>query len=343
MGFRLRKSINLGGGFKINLSKSGVGYSCGIPGYRVTKTAKGSVRTTYSIPGSGLSYVNEVPAKSKKAPHKKNVAQTNIDDITNIESADISNFQTADVINITSSIEKTIKLNALSNVFLWPAILGFKYPVFFIFIIISLVLKIISRTKGVTKLEYTFVDESKDEFQQKLKPWLQLLESQKIWQITQQGNISKQKINAGAGRNVRRKNLLVLKKLPFYISANVDTLTLFLEKEIIHLLPDKLFIVRNLKVGVIEYSDLNFQVSQIRFVESETVPKDTEISSYTWQYVNKNGTPDKRFQNNRQFPLCEYGELLITSDNGLNIELQCSNPQNLKGFETKTLTKQTSL
>ena len=27
MGFRYRKSINLGGGFRVNISKSGIGYS----------------------------------------------------------------------------------------------------------------------------------------------------------------------------------------------------------------------------------------------------------------------------------------------------------------------------
>lgn len=32
LGLRFRKSINLGGGFRINLSKSGVGYSWGAPG-----------------------------------------------------------------------------------------------------------------------------------------------------------------------------------------------------------------------------------------------------------------------------------------------------------------------
>ena len=42
MGLRFRKSINLGGGFRINLSKSGVGYSWGVKGYRVTKTASGN-------------------------------------------------------------------------------------------------------------------------------------------------------------------------------------------------------------------------------------------------------------------------------------------------------------
>ena len=59
MGFRYRKSINLGGGFRINLSKHGVGYSWGVPGYRVTKTATGRTRKTYSIPGTGLGYIEE--------------------------------------------------------------------------------------------------------------------------------------------------------------------------------------------------------------------------------------------------------------------------------------------
>lgn len=40
MGFRFRKSINLGSSFKINLSKSGVGYSFGGKGFRITQAAK---------------------------------------------------------------------------------------------------------------------------------------------------------------------------------------------------------------------------------------------------------------------------------------------------------------
>lgn len=59
MGLRFRKSINLGGGARINLSKSGVGFSAGTKGYRYTKTATGRDRTTVSIPGTGISYVEE--------------------------------------------------------------------------------------------------------------------------------------------------------------------------------------------------------------------------------------------------------------------------------------------
>ena len=64
MGLRYRKSMKLPGGFRVNLSKSGVGYSWGVKGYRVTKTAKGTTRTTTSIPGTGLSHVKESGGKS---------------------------------------------------------------------------------------------------------------------------------------------------------------------------------------------------------------------------------------------------------------------------------------
>ena len=68
MGFIFRKSIKLGGGLKINLSKSGVGASWGIPGFRVTKKANGGTRTTVSIPGTGISYVKR---KARKRNDKK--------------------------------------------------------------------------------------------------------------------------------------------------------------------------------------------------------------------------------------------------------------------------------
>ena len=68
MGFRFRKSINLGGGAKINLSKKGIGASVGTKGYRVTKKAGGGTRTTASIAGTGISYQKD----SSKAKSKSN-------------------------------------------------------------------------------------------------------------------------------------------------------------------------------------------------------------------------------------------------------------------------------
>lgn len=57
MGFRMRKSIKSTPGVRMNFSKSGIGYSVGTKGYRVTKAADGRVMCTTSIPGTGLSHV----------------------------------------------------------------------------------------------------------------------------------------------------------------------------------------------------------------------------------------------------------------------------------------------
>lgn len=77
MGMRFRKSINLGG-VRINLSKSGLGFSAGTKGFRVTKMANDRTRTTASIPGTGVSYVKETSfAKNKaaKIDAKENTAK----------------------------------------------------------------------------------------------------------------------------------------------------------------------------------------------------------------------------------------------------------------------------
>ena len=92
MGFMIRKSINLGGGFRINISKSGVGYSWGVPGYRITKTARGTTRKTYSIPHTGISYVSESKPKKVRKTYQQTDSYSGIE--KTLDSGDISNYQT---------------------------------------------------------------------------------------------------------------------------------------------------------------------------------------------------------------------------------------------------------
>ncbi len=66
MGFRFRKSVKAGP-FRMTFSKSGIGYSIGGKGFRVTKKAGGGTRTTASIPGTGISYVTDHGKGRKKA------------------------------------------------------------------------------------------------------------------------------------------------------------------------------------------------------------------------------------------------------------------------------------
>ena len=63
MGLRFRKSINIGP-LRINISKSGIGFSLGVKGFRVGRSAKGKMTATASIPGTGLSYVQNLDKDS---------------------------------------------------------------------------------------------------------------------------------------------------------------------------------------------------------------------------------------------------------------------------------------
>lgn len=72
MGLRFRKSIKLGGGFRLNLSKSGIGYSWGTKGFRISKSAKGRTRKTFSVPGTGISYSTSSGKSKRRTVAKRN-------------------------------------------------------------------------------------------------------------------------------------------------------------------------------------------------------------------------------------------------------------------------------
>ena len=55
MGLYYRKSVGVGP-FRVNIGKSGVGYSVGGRGFRTGVSSTGRKYTTFSIPGTGVGY-----------------------------------------------------------------------------------------------------------------------------------------------------------------------------------------------------------------------------------------------------------------------------------------------
>lgn len=66
MGFRFRKSVKIAPGVRMNVSKSGVGFSAGVKGARVSTGPRGTHLTT-SIPGTGISYQTKLSKKKKRS------------------------------------------------------------------------------------------------------------------------------------------------------------------------------------------------------------------------------------------------------------------------------------
>lgn len=71
MGFRFRKSINLGGGIKLNLNKKSAGLSFGGKGFRYSMNTKGRKTTSVGIPGTGLYYTKSSGGNKKNSKYQK--------------------------------------------------------------------------------------------------------------------------------------------------------------------------------------------------------------------------------------------------------------------------------
>lgn len=319
MGFRYRKSINLGGGFRINISKSGVGYSWGTKGYRITKTAKGTVRHTTSIPGTGFSYTEEFG--KKKVPHSQPI----------VPPPDSNHYATENIVNNTATamvsdgsgnmlalVKRALRINKLANISMLISFLFIAFPLGPIALFLSFLLKIYIKTFGRINLDYIIDDDQKEIVMQHMEPMFRVIDSSKVWRVVQSSQVINKKYEAGASSTVKRTSCKTTKKAPFPFKANTPAAVFKMGKERLVFLPDKLFIIQGSKIGALNYSDISIYAHTQRFIENEHIPKDAQVVDYTWKYVNKSGGPDMRFRNNPKYPVCLYGELELKSDTGLN-------------------------
>lgn len=330
MGLRMRKSVNLGCGFRVNVSKSGIGYSWGIPGYRITKTSKGNTRKTYSIPGTGLSYVDETSKHTNK-PASKNVPQSSRENTrestptTNIDITNISELQPANFSDLTRSIRTCLIMNKIFN-YMCVGLIG--VPIFNIPLVLiglaGVIGKVYTKNKKTPYIQYEIDESSNIQYQNVVASIKNLSTCKRIWHINTAQYVTNKKVNAGASRNVGRKPFIIQSHLPKTIKSNIDGIRMKLGKKQLIFLPDTILILQGCKVGAAAYKDLTITQSYTHFIESEKVPPDSEVVDYTWQYVNKNGSADKRFKNNRRLPICKYGNLRFADGKNLNIELMCS-------------------
>ena len=77
MGLRFRKSVSMGP-FRATLSKSGVSFSAGVKGARITKKANGNLMSTIGIPGTGIHYTKEKSIKSNNKKISKKEIEKNV-------------------------------------------------------------------------------------------------------------------------------------------------------------------------------------------------------------------------------------------------------------------------
>lgn len=125
----------------------------------------------------------------------------------------------------------------------------------------------------------------------------------------------------------------VLRKLPPYIKTNARTLGIQIgKKQSLYFLPDKYILINKGRISAFDTNSIRFSYKDSPYICYDTPPADTEVLRMTWEKVNADGSPDKRFAGNRQLPICKYGEITLTDPAGLDVVLQFSNASKAAGF-----------
>ena len=142
--------------------------------------------------------------------------------------------------------------------------------------------------------------------------------SSRIWDVQEESRLTQweqQKRQAGAGSLIARTRIIPGIRQPPYVKTNIATPSLPLgKKKTLYFFPDCMLVYTNRDITAIEYGMLSVTSGTSQFIESGSVPGDARIVDKTWRYVNKDGSPDRRFKNNTQIPITLYGDVSILGD-----------------------------
>lgn len=137
------------------------------------------------------------------------------------------------------------------------------------------------------------------------------------------------KRNAGSSSFVIRNTSHFYIISPYYrapgkFTTNVPAPVIGSTPYLIIFLPSVILLNKGSQQYMYSYDQIQIVTDFCDMVEAETVPKDAEIIRYTWRFVNKDGSPDRRFNGNMQLPVCRYGIIRIIGSD-MNLEFQISN------------------
>lgn len=331
---------------RFNLSKSGIGVSGGVKGFRAGTGPSGN----YIHMGRGGIYYRKTLGGGQKRRASDNTQHIYQEPIPNeelappvipdvlmneIESGDVSQMSHSSSVELLRELNDKKKITRIGpwvlgggiTLFLFAVAASF-YP--FFLLIIAILVGVSSfyafRRDQVLKtvvLFYDFDPVLEQAYGALHTAATQLAQCAGCWHISASGDVQDGRYYAGASKLVERKPTTIRAESPHFLKTNIQTVAVSVGRQTLYFFPDRMLIFDKGRVGAVGYDELSVTVSQDRFIE-ETVPRDAQVVDHTWRYVNKNGLPDLRFANNNMIPVCLYDEIHFSSHSGINEIVQVS-------------------
>ncbi|AQR74204.1 hypothetical protein BXU08_11565 [Sphingomonas sp. LM7] len=359
MGLRFRQSFQLFPGVRLNLSGGGVSATFGVPGASLNVGPRGT-RSTVGVPGSGLSYSSSLtpgatpspsPRPGSAPPSNPSVGYWQSQQMREINSAAVENLTSHGLLEVRDLIaqariqraEIAADLAEAQGVHSRDAAELDRrsrslFRVFYKRRIAELEISVPEAEQEIQRLtewqQSTHVDvrfETSDAAQKAYGALVRQFEilrgCARIWDITSDRIGNRVVERSYASRSITRT--------PVTLEFSTSDLVRFegramrfqnVNGEDILIFPGVALMPReDGAFALIDLREIDLAFAAAQFVEDEAVPRDSQVVGYTWAKVNKNGSPDLRFRDNYQIPLCLYGRMVFTTPGGVEEEYQFSN------------------
>lgn len=340
MGWSFRRSMGIGP-VRLNVSRSGVGASVGVKGFRVGMNARG--RRYMSASAFGLTFRQTSKSRPGRSPvthttpgHRQpfqpQIAPTTTGSETHAPYAAHGEAEIGDCADeFATAVKEALERRSVVSLAVlfciasvvaylmmtswgWsmliasiPGVLGLAW----------LILAIRDDSKHVIKIDFDLDDECTASWDG-LKQTLASLRENAAQIQSAHADVYKPKYHSGASTLVDMKTLQIQDRTHFpFISSNAGVPTIEPVPGTAYcFFPDRILVLQGRDVGVIRYDEISCQCMPSRIVQ-QSVPRGARVVGNTWEYVNKDGSPDRRFASNRELPIVEYASLQLTSVRGM--------------------------
>lgn len=322
------------------MSKSGVGFSTGVKGFRVSTGSRG---TFVNVGGHGVYYRQKIGGGHAAGrgnqpgpvahPHPPSAPQP---------SASFQAVSTADAASLVDQRSEQL-LTAINDTISQPQVFKVLLPIAIFTTLLTCVVAPwlpfatglvwlfpliyvagVDRKARTYSLLFELEPAAEVRWREMNAVLVRFASAQAVWRVAANASTTDWKRNAGAQTLVDRRRVVVSRKGPPFVSTNVQPWCVDAGDQQLYFMPDRLLIYGQGRYGAVAYDSLDIGLSLDRFIESGPVPGDATVVGSTYLYVNKNGTPDRRFANNREIPVVQYAQTVLSSPTGLNIHLQVS-------------------